>query len=169
MFCWKTLILQNVQVHWRLNTFCCVVLNAKNWRLLWFVKSLTRFSISTIFRRSNLKMVASPDFTLLCLHVETFRVSDSPEVSLTQVDFSKVLSDPGIPELRVDLTDVTLADEDTNPILKFDIDHVFRLGFQQPWTCPELTRRNSFFLLSPREQKVWILLDIYMMMIYGAS
>ena len=65
-------------------------------------------------------MVASPDFTLLCLHVETFRVSDSPEVSLTQVDFSKVLSDPGIPELRVDLTDVTLADEDTNPILKSD-------------------------------------------------
>ena len=77
-------------------------------------------------------MVASPDFTLLCLHVETFRMSDSPEVSLTQVDFSKVLSDPGIPELRVDLTDVTLADEDTNPKLKFDIDHVFRLGFQQP-------------------------------------
>ena len=65
-------------------------------------------------------MVASPDFTLLCLHVETFRVSDSPEVSLTQVDFSKVLSDPGIPELRVDLTDVTLAAKDTNSILKID-------------------------------------------------
>ena len=30
-------------------------------------------------------MVAAPNFTLLCLHVETFRVSDSPEVSLTQV------------------------------------------------------------------------------------
>ena len=30
-------------------------------------------------------MVASPNYSLLCLHIETFRVSDSPEVSLTQV------------------------------------------------------------------------------------
>ena len=78
-------------------------------------------------------MVASPDFTLLCLHVETFRVSDSPEVSLTQVDFSKVLSDAGIPGLRAigprfwgDLTDVTLADEDTNPILTDNAHRTFQ-------------------------------------------
>ena len=52
-------------------------------------------------------------------------MSDSPEVSLTQVDFSKVLSDPGIPGAMgpgcwVDLTDVTLAAKDTNSILKID-------------------------------------------------
>ena len=44
------------------------------------------------FQKINSEMVASPDFTLLCLHVETFRVSDSPEVSLTQVALSYVFT-----------------------------------------------------------------------------
>ena len=52
-------------------------------------KLLPRF-FSPDFQKSKSEMVAAPDFTLLCLHVETFRVSDNPEVALTQVTHLRV-------------------------------------------------------------------------------
>ena len=94
-------------------------------------------------------------------------MSDSPEVSLTQVDFSKVLSDPGIPELRVDLTDVTLADEDTNPILKtdgekpiapmttFKIWHwsCIQIGVSTALNMPGTAKEEFFFPVEPKGAK----------------
>ena len=45
-------------------------------------------------------MVASPNYSLLCLHIETFRVSDSPEVSLTQVSHRCSFSDETLTNMK---------------------------------------------------------------------
>ena len=83
-FGWNTLIRQNCQVHMRLHIFFWVGFDAKLMISVIHQKLCQRF-FSSDFQKSKSEMGAAPDFTLLCLHVETFRVSDNPEVALTQV------------------------------------------------------------------------------------
>ena len=87
-------------------------------------------------------MVASPNYSLLCLHIETFRVSDSPEVSLTQVSHRCSFS-------YETLTNMNLMRETPSRIV---IDSV-QIGVTTALNLPGIEKGEFFFPVEPKGAK----------------
>ena len=87
-------------------------------------------------------MVASPNYSLLCLHIETFRVSDSPEVSLTQVSHRCSFSDET-------LTNMNLIRETPSRIVIASV----QIGVTTALNLPGIAKGEFFFPVEPKGAK----------------